>query len=144
MPFRIRSDILGAFNAYRWLWAFATQSSSAPLHKIVQKPDQETKESEHISASCQTDLQSSDSEKDYHEWLLKTAGKTAHEVQAQRKREVFGVHDFRGNDENIRFFNGRIGKSCQSCLSLSGILLSINCLLHSMITLMQLRLASSV
>ena len=27
------------------------------------------------------------------------------EVQTQTKREVFGVHDFRGKDEKVRFFH---------------------------------------
>ena len=44
--------------------------------------------------------------KDYHELLLKTATEKANKVQAQTKREVFGVEDFRGNDEKVRFFTG--------------------------------------
>ena len=44
--------------------------------------------------------------KDHHELLLKTAGETELAIQVQTKREVFGVDEFSGNDEKVRFFTG--------------------------------------
>ena len=87
-----------------------------PDQELCQEKEESEQETKQISVSCQTDMQSSDIgkmkedfeklKKDYHELLLKTAGETAHEVQAQTKCEVFGVNDFRGNDEKVRFFTG--------------------------------------
>ena len=84
------------------------QETDQELYQEKEESEQETKQ---ISVSCQTDMQSSDIgkmkedfeklKKDYHELLLKTAGETA-----QTKCEVFGVNDFRGNDEKVCFFTG--------------------------------------
>ena len=86
--------------------------------------------------------------KDHHELLLKTAGETELAIQVQTKREVFGVDEFSGNDEKVRFFTGLTNWEILSKLFefvrpyLVGHQ-SLTPFQQLMITLMRLRLASS-
>ena len=124
-----------------------------PDQELYQEKEESEQETKQISVSCQTDMQSSDIgkmkedfeklKKDYHELLLKTAGETA-----QTKCEVFGVNDFRGNDEKVRFFTGLT--NWEILLKLFEFVRpylvghqSLTPFQQLMITLMRLRLASS-
>ena len=108
-------------------------------HEPEQQSDQESAEKTgQTTVAIQTDMQSSEIEKmkedlaklrkDYCELLLKTTDQSATAGGVQEKHEVFGIDDFQGNDEKVRFLlDLLIGRSCLSFLNSSNhILLGTN------------------
>ena len=121
----------------------------------MQEPAEKTGQT---TVAIQTDMQSSEIEKmkedlaklrkDYCELLLKTTDQSATAGGVQEKHEVFGIDDFQGNDEKVRFFTGLTNWEILSKLfefvkpHLVGHQ-SLTPFQQLMLTLMRLRLASS-